>query len=195
MAPDGRQTPVAEALVVKAVEGEPTFWSCPRTDVVRAMSHMEVHTLEDGEHLYRRSDNVHHTYLIISGTLATSNRAGKTAEICQGFLGEEALIGMTCYLGSATAKGKVEILAIPIAVGEGLSKNREFRGALVESLNRRILQQDRAKPINAFCSRNPDPGASLPAGCWRAFCRCCWCSSPATHPNAATRASSICSRY
>ena len=135
----------AEALVVQTVENEASFWTCPRTDVVRAMAHMEVRTLADGETLYRRGDNVDHTYLVISGTLTVANRPGETAELDRGFLGEEALIGMTCYLGSATAKGTVEILAIPIAVGNELSQHEEFRSTLVESLNQRILQQDRAE--------------------------------------------------
>lgn len=51
---------------------------------------------------------------------------------------------MTCYLGTASANGDAVLLAIPKTVGEGLSATDAFRETLVESLNRRILQQDRA---------------------------------------------------
>lgn len=67
--------------MVQAVEDEPVFRSCPRTDVVRAMSHMEPRRLEDGDSPYRRGDNVHHTYFVISGTIAIRKSAAERRKL------------------------------------------------------------------------------------------------------------------
>ncbi len=54
MTSDNSTLPNTESDIVKAVENEAIFWSCPRLDVVRAMAHMELVSLKHAEQIYVR---------------------------------------------------------------------------------------------------------------------------------------------
>jgi CRP-like cAMP-binding protein len=89
---------------------EPVFDAVPRREVARFLSHVVEQDLDAGEVLHIRLEPTEYSYLIVSGRFDITGTGGGKTEISEGFLGEEAALGLDSYLATAIAVGKAKVL-------------------------------------------------------------------------------------
>lgn len=121
-----------------ALLAEPVFRLCPRQDLARLLSHVSLRKVAPGESLQTLGEPADHTFLVLGGTFDIQGAGGGTTTITQGFLGEEAAIGMPSYLATAAARTHATVVAIPREAMDSLARHRAIRERLLASYGGRF---------------------------------------------------------
>lgn len=145
--------------IADALLAEPVFDTLPRQDVARFLSHVTERTFQPGEALHRQGEPAAESFLIVEGAVqVTGAGGGGAATIGEGFLGEEAAIGMKSYLATATAQTAARVLALPREALQDISRHGPIRDRLLASYSGRFTGESAAL-AHEGAGKKPTPPA------------------------------------
>jgi DASS family divalent anion:Na+ symporter len=117
---------------------EPVFDAVPRREVARFLSHVVEEEVAAGEVLHIRLEPTENTYLIVSGRFDITGTGGGKTEISEGFLGEEAALGLDSYLATAIAMEDSKVLCLPKSALRDLTKHGPIMERMLASYSGRF---------------------------------------------------------
>ena len=127
----------ADALTV-----QPLFESVSASDLARFLSRIEILDFDHDEALHVADEKAEYSYLVLEGRFEVAGIGGGLSEISEGFLGEEAAIGLDTYLATAKSNGASQVIAMPKAAIAELASHGPLVKQLIQSYSRRFA----AKP-------------------------------------------------
>lgn len=141
---------------------EPLFQAIPRQELARFLSNVEILDLDHDDALHIRNEPTENSYLILHGTFEVTGVGGGTAEIGEGFLGEEAALGLDTYLATAMSKGKAQVLVMPRTALLDLAKHGPIIERLMQSYGKRFTSHGEASPAKkSVAAAKPEPTVPL----------------------------------
>jgi DASS family divalent anion:Na+ symporter len=129
---------------VESLVADPAFGALPRQDLARFLSHIEQRRVVPGEVMAKRGDPADETFLIIDGTFKVTGIGSGEAVIGEGFLGEEAALGMTNYLADMEAIESGTVLVLPRGAICDLTMHAPIRDRLLASYSGRFIGKSEA---------------------------------------------------
>ncbi len=131
-----------------ALLGEPSFQYCQPQDLARFLPHVSEKLLQAGEVLHLGGEQALHAFLIVEGAFELSDRDRVTGALENGFLGEEAAIGMDQYVTTATAVKPSKVLVMPAQAIVKLADFKPLRQRLLASFSGRFTDETGSKPYS-----------------------------------------------
>ena len=84
-----------------ALTAQPLFQSVSASDLARFLSRIAILDFDHDEALHVADVEAEYSYLVLEGRFDVAGISGGHSEISEGFLGEEAAIGLDTYLAKA----------------------------------------------------------------------------------------------
>jgi len=120
------------------ITNDPLFMECSRQMLARFLPHITEHTVEPGEHLENIGAPAKNTFYVVHGSFEVWGEGNRTTIVTDGFLGEEAAIGMDAYVATVTAREPSKVLVMPKHAMSDLATDRPVRQALLVSFSNRF---------------------------------------------------------
>lgn len=95
------------------IKSLPIFSSCSSGELVRLLPHVYEKTVSTGECLFKSGEKPESFFYILNGRIKLSCNGKDLQEIERGFVGEEAAIAASRYLGDAVASENTKVIVIP----------------------------------------------------------------------------------
>lgn len=130
------------ADISRLMAREPAFQACSGGLLARAMPHVSLRSLAEGETLQTTGDIARSAFLIVNGAFEVGMPDQKDIVIDQGFLGEEAVIALDTYISTARAVRPSAVLAFgPDAISK-LKGSQHFQNRVRASFSGRFMEND-----------------------------------------------------
>ena len=141
------------------LQSHPMFAPCSARDLARLIPFIEERTYHTDEVIFAKGETADHLYFVRQGQVQLLSGARSVDQVCQGFLGEEAALGVGQYSMSAIAQTSGTLLSIR---REALSKITDDYPKLVnefyQSLIDHYLEQHlRPAELGVHTARQPSP--------------------------------------
>jgi hypothetical protein len=120
------------------IGNEPAFQSCSTSSLARFLAHVDIQKVKRGETVHENGANADETYLIVDGEFKITSSGGKPVVVQDGFLGEEAGIGLESYVSTSTATKPSEVLVMPGHAVRHLAANGPLHHRLLASFSGRF---------------------------------------------------------
>ena len=117
--------------------------SCSPQALARFLPHVSLRFIEKGEHLEDIGAAAINTFYIVEGSFEVWGEGSRTTTVKEGFLGEEAAIGMDAYIATVTAQEPSKVLVMPKQAIWDLATYRPLRQALLSSFSNRFSPEER----------------------------------------------------
>ena len=113
--------------VVDRLKSLPLLSGCSRQEMARLVPYLDERHLQPGDTLFYEGQPAKEIWLLLKGTVQMNRVGGESREISDGFVGEEAAIGIGYYMSEVVAKDEVTVLALPQEIIPAALKNPENR--------------------------------------------------------------------
>ncbi len=138
-ATEGMQNPAMDTRAITDVLlMEPAFHWCPAPVLARFLPYVSEKVLKAGDVLKGLGEPAAETFLIVEGAFEVSGKGDEVVTIDDGFLGEEAAIGLDSYAATAKAIKTSRVLAMPSHAIEKLAELNPIRKRLIASFSGRL---------------------------------------------------------
>jgi DASS family divalent anion:Na+ symporter len=103
---------VAPGLLVEKLARSPVLSRCTRQEIARLVPFLRSRQLQPGEALSVAGQPAHDLWLLVRGSVRVTRQDGSFHEVSDGLVGEEAALGIGCYLADIVASGQATVAAM-----------------------------------------------------------------------------------
>ncbi|MGV3590397.1 MAG: SLC13 family permease [Gammaproteobacteria bacterium] len=131
-------TPADTEILIATMAGTEVLAQCTRQELSRLVPFFRHRELQPGETLCEAGQPAGDMWLLLDGTLRMERTDHMTQEVSAGFVGEEAALGIGCYLSRIVAVGRTTVAAlgkdvIPHALGGQNPRAEAFGRSLIRA--------------------------------------------------------------
>ncbi len=114
-------------LLVAQLSHSPVLSRCTREEVARLVPFLRETRLQPGEFLCRAGQPASDIWLILKGTLRLKRADESALDVSDGLVGEEAALGIGCYLSDIVAVSRATVVAFGGELAPGILKDQNTR--------------------------------------------------------------------
>lgn len=104
----------ASDTVLNRLKNQPWMKGYPSQDIARILPFISIQSFKTRDVLFRTGESARFIYIILSGECELTLKGNESIRIQNGFLGEEAAIGLPSYLCNCSFVSATELLCIPL---------------------------------------------------------------------------------
>ncbi|WP_135075115.1 SLC13 family permease [Terasakiella sp. SH-1] len=124
--------------LASALLSEATFQSCSPAELARFLPYVKERSLQPGEVLQQEERPAAEMFLILEGAFEIIEKDGQIITIQNGFLGEEAAIGLDRYGATIKASTPAKVLVMPAKAISKLAEQPALKSRLLASFGGRL---------------------------------------------------------
>lgn len=123
----GEELSVPRDLLIAALARSPVLSQCSRQDLARLVPFLRERTLQPGEALFSAGQPAVDMWLVLRGTLRLKRADDSPHDVSDGLVGEEAALGIACYMADVVALGQATVVALGKDMTPAILRGRSAR--------------------------------------------------------------------
>jgi DASS family divalent anion:Na+ symporter len=127
---------VPHELLVAKLSRSPVLSRCSRQEVARLLPFLRERRLQPGEVLCRAGQPANDIWLVLQGTLRLKRAGESPRDVSDGLVGEEAALGIRCYLSDIAAVDRATVVALE---GEAMPASLREQNTRAEPFGRALI--------------------------------------------------------
>lgn len=143
-------------MPIEHLRQDPLLARCDAAVLAKLLPRIEQRDLSSGELLAEAGQPAGHLFLLVSGQLLLDRGDGRTQTVRSGYVGEEAGVGASEYLGRISAASAARVIAIP---RDALVKLFAHHPELVQELHYSLTNHYSGRTLQTL----PQPEAQPPS--------------------------------